>query len=247
MPEGRLTIGVLGGMGPEATADFFAKLVAATPAARDQDHLRVLIDNDPSVPDRSAAVAGRGPSPAPRLAAMARGLVAAGAELLVMPCNTAHAFADAIVAAAPGTPLLSLIDAAVTSARRSVPGLRSVGLLATRGTLQARLYDDAFEAVGVSVVTPSEGDQRLVDEVIAAVKGGRSGNAERAALQAVALRLTEAGAAAVVTACTELPLVLRNGDLAGPQGPVPVVASTDALVARTVAVALGQEPVVLPG
>ena len=240
MPEGRRIVGVIGGMGPEATVDFFGKLVAATPAERDQDHLRILIDNDPGVPDRSAAIAGHGPSPAPRLAAMARGLVAAGAELLVMPCNTAHAYADAIVAAAPGTPFLSLVAATVADARERRPGLARVGLLATRGTLRARLYHDAFEAVGVAPLAPDEADQRLVDEVIAAVKGGRVGNAERAALHAVAARLVEAGAELVVTACTELPLVLRDGDLLGTDGPVPVVASTDALVARTIAVACGR-------
>jgi aspartate/glutamate racemase len=72
----RRVVGVIGGMGPDATVDFFAKLVAATGAERDQDHLRIVIDNDPTVPDRTAAIEGRGPSPAPRLAAMARGLVA---------------------------------------------------------------------------------------------------------------------------------------------------------------------------
>lgn len=229
-------------MGPEATVDFFAKLVAATPAARDQDHLRVLIDNDPAVPDRSAAIAGSGPSPAPRLAAMARGLVTAGAELLVMPCNTAHAYADAIVAATPGTPFLSMIDATVERSRERRPGLARVGLLATRGTLRARIYHDAFAVLDVTPLAPDEADQTLVDGVIAAVKAGRAGANEREVLRGVAQRLTRAGAELVVTACTELPLVLRDGDLVGPEGAVPVVASTDALVARAVAATLGLPP-----
>ena len=239
MPERRLSVGVIGGMGPEATVDFFGKLVAATPATRDQEHLRVLIDNDPGVPDRSAAVAGSGPSPAPRLAAMARGLVASGAELLVMPCNTAHAFVEAVIEAVPGTPFVSLIDATVERCAERVPGLRRVGLLATRGTLRSRIYHDAFEAAGVTALVPDEADQRLVDEAIAAVKAARVGDAERSALRAVAQRVASAGAELVVTACTELPLVLRDGDLIGAAGPVPVVASTDALVARTIAVACG--------
>src|SRR5262245_16312339 len=100
------TIGVIGGMGPAATADLFAKLLAATPAERDQDHLRVLIDNNPHLPDRNAAIAGRGPSPGPHLAESARGLERAGADFLIMACNTAHAFV-ADIEAAISIPLLS--------------------------------------------------------------------------------------------------------------------------------------------
>jgi aspartate racemase len=117
----RKVVGVLGGMGPDATVDFFAKLVAATHGDRDQDRLRILIDNDPTVPDRTAGIEGRGPSPAPHLAAMARGLVAQGAELLVMPCNSAHAFADAIAAAAAPVPFVDLIETTVAATRARLP------------------------------------------------------------------------------------------------------------------------------
>src|SRR5262245_56844098 len=103
------TIGVIGGMGPAATLAFFGKLLEATHAERDQDHLRVLIDNNPRVPDRNAAIAGRGPSPGPQLAESARGLELAGADFLVIACNTAHAFASEIEAAV-AIPLMSMID-----------------------------------------------------------------------------------------------------------------------------------------
>jgi len=232
--DARRVVGVIGGMGPEATADFFAKLIAATPAERDQDHLRILIDNDPSVPDRSAGVAGEGPSPAPRLAAMARGLVAAGAELLVMPCNTAHAFVAAIREAAPTVPFVDLIEAAVDASLERVPNAPAVGILATRGTLRAQLYQDGFARRGVDTVLPDEADQRLVDSAIAAVKAGRAGATERAALAGVAARLADAGAALVVTACTELPLLLRDGDVRTAAGALaPIIGSTDALVTAT--------------
>jgi aspartate racemase len=231
--EGRRTVGVIGGMGPEATVDFFAKLVAATPVEGDQDHLRVLIDNDPTVPDRTAAVLGAGPSPVPQLIAMARGLVAAGAELLVMPCNTAHAFEADIRAAVPEVPFVSLIDATADAVAAGARGTRSVGLLATEGTLHAAIYHDAFARRGVNVMVPDADEQRTVSAAIAAVKRGRATQAVRAGLIAVAERLAADGAGAIVTACTELPLLLKAGDVVARGIAVPVIASTDALVART--------------
>lgn len=94
--ERSLTVGVLGGMGPEATVDFMARVLAATPASVDQQHIRMLVDHNPCIPDRHAAIAGTGPDIGPGLAAMAQGLEAAGADFLVMVCNTAHAYNDAI-------------------------------------------------------------------------------------------------------------------------------------------------------
>jgi aspartate racemase len=237
--SGRKVVGVLGGMGPDATIDFFAKLVAATQAARDQDHLRILIDNDPTVPDRTAGIEGRGPSPAPHLAAMARGLVAQGADLLVMPCNSAHAFAGAIVAAAAPVPFIDLVETTVQATRACLPGVGKVGLLATDGTLAARLYHDAYEAEGVAAIAPTGDDQRTVMDAIYAVKRGAAGAAARAGLQRVALALAAAGAEAIVAACTEVPLLLADGDVVVDGRSVPVISSTDALVAATVARATG--------
>jgi aspartate racemase len=231
----RRVVGVLGGMGPDATVDFFAKLVAATHAERDQDHLRILIDNDPTVPDRTAGIEGRGPSPAPHLAAMARGLVAQGAELLVMPCNSAHAFAAAIAAAAAPVPFLDLIETTVGATRRRLPDVGAVGLLATDGTLAARLYHAAYEADHVRVLAPLGDDQRTVMDAIYAVKRGAADDEVRARLRLVAGRLVAAGAEAVVAGCTEVPLLLADGDLVVEGRPVPVISSTDALVAATVA------------
>jgi aspartate racemase len=239
----RPCVGVLGGMGPEATVDFFAKLVAATPAARDTDHLRIVIDDDPSVPDRSAGVAGTGPSPGPHLARMARGLVGLGADLLVMPCNGAHAFEAEVRAAVPGVRFLSLIDATVAATRARRPDVRHVGLLGTDATLASGIYHRAFAAAGVRVSTPTGDDQRLVMAAIHAVKGGDRGSTPAQALRDVAIRLAEAGAEAVIAACTEVPLVLHDGDVVLDSGSVDVVSSTDALVARTLDVALGRVPI----
>ena len=104
-----LAVGVLGGMGPEATVDFMTRVLAATPARVDQEHIRMLVDHNPGIPDRHAAIAGTGPDIGPELAAMARGLEAAGADFLVMVCNTAHAYTEAIRTAV-SIPFVSIVD-----------------------------------------------------------------------------------------------------------------------------------------
>ena len=231
----RRVVGVIGGMGPDATVDFFAKLVAATRAGSDQDHLRIVIDNDPGVPDRTAAIEGRGESPAPRLAAMARGLVALGAELIVMPCNSAHAFADAVREAAAPVPFIDLIETTVAATRERLPGVAAVGLLATDGALAARLYQDAYEAAGIRALVPLGDDQRTVMDAIYAVKRGAADDAVRARLRLVAERLAAAGAEAIVAACTEVPLLMAEGDVRHDGDALPFVSSTDELVRRTLA------------
>ena len=223
-------------MGPEATLDFFARILAATPADADQDHLHLLIDNRPQVPNRNEAVAGTGPSPAPVLAEMARGLEAAGADLLVMPCNAAHAFADAIRSAV-GIPFLDMIDATADATLRRVPGIERVGVLAAAGALDAGLYGKAFEERGVRALAP-EGDRReAFMDLLYAVKRGEKGTAVRAAMAELAADLVAAGAQAVVAGCTEVPLVLAAGDVG-----VPLVNSTDVLVEITIAAALEESP-----
>ena len=229
----RPVIGVLGGMGPEATLDFYAKLIAATPASTDQDHLHVIIDADPSVPDRSAAIAGTGPSAGPQLAAMARRLEAAGADVLVMTCNSAHAFQDEVTAAV-GIPFVSIVDESVARVLVAAPDARRVGVLATTGTRDARLYADAFARRGVDTVEPSGADHDTLMHLIYRVKAGDKGDEVKRAMRSLADDLVAAGAQAVVAGCTEVPLVLEQVDVR-----VPLVSSTDALVAAVVAMATG--------
>ncbi len=215
-------------MGPAATADFMTRLVAGAEAARDADHPRVLVDSNPQVPDRNAALAGQGPSPGPVLAAMARGLVAAGAEVLAMPCNAAHGWA-ADIRAATDAVFVDMIEAAVAEVAVLSPRPRCIGLLAVRATRDARLYHALLEALGIAVLEP--GDAAFA-AVIAAVKGGDVGEGVRAAMAAVAAALVAEGAEALLAACTEVPLVLDAGAQA-----VPVVDATGALVRATLAAA----------
>jgi aspartate racemase len=225
------TVGVLGGMGPAATADFHARLVAATPARADQDHIRLLIDSNPAVPPRGPAARGEGPSPGPALASMARGLERAGAEVLVMPCNAAHAWADDIRAATP-LPFIDMVAATVEATIAVRPGLRVAGVLAADPCLDARLYERAFEARGVGVVVPEGEARRAFMALIGRIKTNDMGAEVRGAMAGLARELVERGAQVVVAGCTEVPLVLEDGGLGAP-----LVNSTDVLVARTVAFA----------
>ena len=218
-------LGVLGGMGPAATLDFLCKLHAATPATRDEDHLRVVTDSDPRVPGRNAALSGDGPSPGPALVRMARGLVGAGAEALAMPCNAAHQWAGEIAAAVP-VPFVSMIEAAVDAV--AVSGALTVGVLAADATLKAGLYRNALAARGLAVI---EADG--VMPLIMAVKSGDTGPAVRATMAALAAGLAGQGADVILMACTEVPLVLAPDDVK-----VPLIDATGALVQAVLRAAL---------
>lgn len=225
----RPTVGVLGGLGPAATVDFMARLIAATPAPSDQEHLRLLVDHNPAVPNRHDAIAGRSASVGPALAAMARGLERAGADVLVMVCNTAHAWEDDIRAAVT-VPFLSIIDATVDALDAGGP--RRVGLMAADGCLEAGLYQRALAARGGEPVRWQPPEQAAFMALVYRIKAGERGPALTAAMAALADTLAVQGAEALVAACTEIPLVLTQDD-----APLPLFVSTDLLVARTLAFA----------
>ena len=220
------TVGVIGGMGPAATLDFLTRLHAATPAARDQDHLRVITDSNPQVPDRNAALRGDGPSPGPTLAAMARGLERAGADLLAMPCNAAHGW-DADIRAAVSIPFVSMIDAAIEATTTAVPRGSRVGVLAVDATIDAALYQPKLAEAGFDVLQP---DRAAFMTLIYRIKAGDTGVDVRAAMIALGHRMASDGAALILIACTEVPLVVGSIDL-----PVITVNATDALVRRVIA------------
>jgi aspartate racemase len=235
-PSAGLVIGVLGGMGPQATADFLMKLTAATPAEYEQDHLRVLIDSNPKVPDRSEAIAGRGVSPGAVLAAMAAGLERAGADFLVMPCNTAHAF-EPEIRAAVGVPFVSMIEETRAACEYAFPQALRFGLLATSGCIHALLYQNAFTRTGRRTVVLDAADQESLMTLLYRVKLGDRSHAMRAAMRTCGETLIDAGADMVIAACSEVPLVLADGDLTRP-----VLDATALLARRCVRYAYGFEP-----
>jgi len=215
------TIGVMGGMGPAATVEFYRRLVSETPAERDQDHLHILIDNDPSVPDRTAALLHGGEDPGPALCRMARRLEAAGAEMLAMPCNTAHAYLDQIVAAVE----IPVINMLAETAQRLVN--RSAGVMATSGTMETGLYERALVRSGARYLQPDSCGQATVDRAIREIKRGVPPTEVSVALAQVVRALAAQGAEAVVAGCTELSLV--NGT----EMELPWVDALDVLVEAT--------------
>lgn len=226
-----LTVGVLGGMGPIATHDFFGKVIAAARATTDEDHIRLLIDNNPFVPDRNAAALSGGPKPGPVLASMARALEAGGAGLLAMPCNAAHAYADDIRAAV-SIPFIDMIAETVAAVRHQAPHARRVGVLAADGCLHARLYHDALGRAGLEAITLDAPSQADFMSLVYRVKGGDVSAHSRAAMRTLAAQLLHAGAEAVIAGCTEIPLALGQDDIAAP-----LVESTFTLANRVVELA----------
>lgn len=229
-------VGVLGGMGPETTLDFFAKVLRQTGASSDQEHLRLLIDNNPGVPDRNAALTGQGQSPGPVLAQMARGLQASGADFLVMVCNTAHAFQEDILNATT-LPFVSLIEETRDAVLRLQPECQTIGLLATSTCLGAGLYQSAFAPHHVVTLALEGSALAQFMALLYRIKAGDTGPEVRAEMRDLALQLVDSGAEVLVAGCTEVPLVLGAQDV-----PVPLVNSTDVLVERTLQYARGLAP-----
>lgn len=211
-------LGILGGMGPEATAYFFKAVIARTAAAVDQEHIPTLIWSDPSIPPRTDAILGTGPSPLPRLLAGLKTLEKGGAGLLVMPCITAHYWAGEVRKAAR-VPFVSLLDETLAFVRKSLPGVRAIGLVASSGTVASGLWTATFAKAGIEVIAPRPAEQaRVMDAIIGpgGIKSGVTAGRPRAVIVGQARRLASRGAEAIVAGCTEVPLVLRPGDLAVP-------------------------------
>lgn len=197
-------IGVLGGMGPAATADFYRKIVLVTPATRDQDHLRTLIWSDPTIPDRATAYLHGGESPVPALVAGARRLEAAGAAFLAVPCNTAHLFL-APVREQITVPVLDMVGCTVTELSQREPEGTAVAVLGTSATRASGMYADALRAAGLLPIEPSAAEQLMVDQAIAEVKGGTEIAAGRT-LEPIVATMVARGARTVIAGCTELPI-----------------------------------------
>ena len=235
MHEHRKIAGVLGGMGPEATVDFMAKVIALTPAEKDQDHIHMLVDHNPKVPNRQAAILAAGEDPAPVLISMAQRLETAGAEFLVIPCNTAYVFAGS-VAAAVNIPLLSIIDVTVDAIAARDASISAVGVLATDGCLQAGVYQEALQGKSMRAVLPDDDETASFMTLIGKIKAGNKSDAVAARMRELCNALVDRGAQLVIAGCTEIPLVLDDTMLS-----VPLISSTDVLAQETVRVALGGE------
>lgn len=236
MNRKELTVGVLGGMGPDATIDFMSKVIALTTAEIDQEHIRMIVDHNPKVPDRQAAILRGGADPGAELAAMATRLENAGADFLVMPCNSAHAFLEP-VREATTIPFVSIVALSIREAGSICPDARAVGVLATDGLLATDMYQRALREAGYSPVLLQPDDLVRLMTLIRRVKAGDKSREVADEMGMLAELLASAGAEVIIAGCTEIPLVLDAAKVT-----VPVIASTDVLARKTVALARGAEP-----
>ncbi|MGS1001198.1 aspartate/glutamate racemase family protein [Burkholderia glumae] len=239
---GPLRIGVVGGVGPAATVDFLRKLVDHTPAARDQDHLKVLVEQNPQIPDRTAHLIGDGPDPTVSLYAACKRLEQGGADLVAIPCNTAHAFVERIQPHL-GIPIINMLTVTARRLRERFPALREVGVLATSGTLASGVYRDALAAEGFAQQVPPPALQARVMAAIYGKFGVKAGFTEggcREDIGAALDALIAAGAAVVLLGCTELPLLLPMADYVAPDGAHAVLVDpTEVLAKACIALARG--------
>jgi aspartate racemase len=219
-------------MGPEATADLFFRIIRATPVENDQDHVKVIIYSNPQIPDRTEAILYSGSNPVPEITATAKILEASEADFLIMPCNTAHYFILDIRKAV-GIPILDMIELTVKRIVNVYPEASRIGLMATDGTLKSRIYHQRFEKRGLEILTLTDNGQREVMEGI--YRHVKTGDLEggRKKLLRIANDLVASGADILIPGCTEVSLVVKDGDL-----DVAVVDPLQVLAEEAVAFAL---------
>ena len=230
----RKKIGILGGMGPEATADLFFRIIRATPVEKDQDHVKVIIYSNPQIPDRTEAILYSGPNPVLEMSATAKILEASKADFLIMPCNTAHYFIDDIRKAV-GIPVLDMIELTAKRIVDVFPEASRIGLMATDGTLKSRIYHQRFERKGLDVLAPNyESQKEVMDGIYRHVKTGDLEEGRKILLR-LAHGLVDAGADIIVPGCTEVSLVVKDGVL-----DVAVVDPLQVLAEEAVALAMDE-------
>jgi len=239
-------IGILGGMGPEATLDCFGKIIKNTPAKTDREHIRVVIDSNPRIPDRIAAILDDGESPVPALVAGCRGLEKAGANFIIIPCVTVHFFLPQIQAGSP-LPVLSIVDAVVDTINRDFHETKTVGLLGTVATVESGLFQKRLAKEAIDTLVPDSAHQ---SKIVVAIKNIKDIQPSRTQSE-ITNDLIEAarslidrepdGADAIIAGCTEIPLALGQKHL-----PVPYFDSLT-ILARAAIRRAGKTPIALKG
>ncbi|HEX7645884.1 MAG TPA: amino acid racemase [Noviherbaspirillum sp.] len=202
-------VGIIGGVGPAATVDFMRKIVNNTEARRDQDHIRMVVEHNPGIPDRTANLIGDGEDPTIALYAACKRLEENDANLIAIPCNTAHAYV-ARIQPHLSVPIVNMLHETVSHIVRRHPECRKVGVLATSGTVASKVYHDAIAAGSLETIVPDEHHQALVMDAIYGEQGVKAGHIEGACkrqLRTAMEHLAARGADVLILGCTELPLL----------------------------------------
>ena len=231
------TIGIIGGMGSAATVDLFSKIVELTPAASDQDHLRIVIDNNPRIPDRLQAIFHNGEDPVPAILSMALNLQQIGADFLLMPCNTAHVYLERLRAELD-IPFLSIIEAAAKHIKQHYPTITKVGLLGTDVTIYTGAHREIFANHNLEIIIPDKITQQNC--VTKAIYGSDSLKAGKITLPRQLLiqasnELIKLGAEVILLGCTELPLAMRQTNMS-----IPIIDANAVLAQAAIDFSLSQ-------
>lgn len=232
-------LGIVGGVGPAATVDFMAKIIRRTRADCDQEHLPMIIEHKPQIPDRTANLVGSGADPTIALYSACRKLEQQGASAIAIPCNTAHAFVDRIQRHLT-VPIINMLEETVAHIKSIYPTIQAVGLLATSGTVQSGIYDKVLKTAGLDCLAPEQSFQQLV---MAAIYGPGGVKADfdapycRKTLMPVINHLADMGATVCILGCTELPLIFTDQELTitGGNGRMVLIDPTEILAARCAA------------
>lgn len=227
-------IGILGGMGPEATIDMAGKIIRCTPVKKEQDHCRMIIDSNPKIQNRTEAIlSGNTEKIISQLSETARNLEKAGADFILIPCNTAHYFLSDIRMAVK-IEVLDMIEETALFIRRRYPGLKKAGILGTAATCRMQLHHKALSGAGIDSTAPDEREQEKVMEAISLIKEQKGRMRAGMILAAAGRNLVKNGAEAVIAGCTEIPLALKPDDIEAP-----LIDPAEILAARAVSKAKG--------
>jgi aspartate racemase len=226
-------IGILGGMGPLATVDFLEKVIRATPASQDQDHVPMIVHHVPQIPNRNLAVLDGHDAPFEPMLSGLRTLQRSGADAIAIPCNTAHAWFDRL-AQETQVPLIHIADAVAQNVRKRGSGTSEVVLLATRGTIAAGIYTSRANGIADRIILPEDTVQVRIERIILAVKAGRIGEARDEASRVAEHLLSGQGDRLLLLACTELPIAFETSRFSSH-----LIDSSQALAEACIACSIG--------
>ncbi|MDI6861052.1 MAG: amino acid racemase [Caldisericia bacterium] len=231
MEIGERIIGVIGGMGPEATLDLFYKILKNTKAEKDQDHIHLIIDNYPQIPDRTMYLLGKGENPLPYILKSAKNLEMLGVSAICMPCNTAHYFVNEIKKEIK-VPFLSIVDSVIEEIKENYKNIKNVGLIATEGTIIGKVYETPIKKEGLNIIIRKD----LINDVmkiIYSIKGGKiKENIDL--FNKIVEEYINSGSQVIIAGCTEIPLLFPYIEIK-----VPIIDSTLCLAKKVIKFAKG--------